>query len=142
MPETFLTLEQLYAYWPQLASSGPSDEGIRLIIADAQAVVLSDLRNLGWDTERLDEKALPQLRRMVLFRTLAEILVSPAVARASPELAQYYETKYRMELRDLSLRPERMGETPRIRADLPLVKNRPVEKESLLERIRRLRPGT
>lgn len=122
----FLDLQQLYAYFPQLATVGPNDEGLRSIIEDAESVVLSDLRNLGWDVEHVAEEAYPQVRRLVLFRVLGEVLAAPISPTINPNLAQYYEQKYRLELHDVATKPDRMGRTPRVTyPHLPVVLNPP-----------------
>lgn len=122
----YLDLQQLYAYFPQLATVGPNDEGLRSIIQDAESVVLADLRNLGWDVEAISEEAYPQVRRLVLFRVLGEVLAAPISPTINPGLAQYYEQKYRMELHDVATKPDRMGRTPRLtHPHLPVVVNPP-----------------
>ena len=134
----YLTLQDLYAYFPELATSGPSDEALRLIIEDCERIVESDLSAYGFQPPFSDEHALSQVKRLVLFRTLADILPAPLSPHVNPQLAQYYEQKYRVELADLAKKPERMGSSPRTsQPDLPAFAKRKNSQESLPERVKR-----
>ena len=133
----YLKLEELYAYFPQLATVGQSDEALRLIIEDCEQVVEGDLETLGFSGPYADERSKAQLRRLVLFRVLAEVLVHPSSPVINPQLAQYYESKYRMELRDLALKPSRLPGAQKVVTDLPAFAPRRKDPDSLLERVRR-----
>lgn len=137
----YLTLEHLYAYYRPLATEGPTDEALRLIIEDAERIVESDLRSFGYEVPVTSEEALPQMRRLVLYRVLADVLASPRNQVGGPEMANYWEARYRLELAEVANRPDRLPGVPKRPAHLPQTVNLPrPPRPSLVERVRRWLP--
>ena len=100
----------LYLFWPALATLGSlTDEDLREHLALAEASVEGDLRSLGFDLDRVDPEFL---RRLVVYRALADILTYPLADRPSPtglgRAGDYFALRYKEELRLASAYPGRV----------------------------------
>lgn len=105
------TTRDLYAYWPSLASLDTvSDERLRDFLETAEATVARELAALGFRPEEADPA---QLKRLVVFRALADVLSYPHGERGTPanlgRAAEWFYARYLDELRRIVQRPQTLG---------------------------------
>lgn len=101
----------LYAYWPALATLDTvDDERLRGFIDAAEESVAGELRGLGFDPERAHPGTL---KRLVIFRALADILAYPHGDRGVPgnvgRASEYFYARYLDELRRVVNKPQILG---------------------------------
>lgn len=119
----FVELREVYAYYEPLASSGPSDEAIRLIIDEAEAEVEGYLKSLGWDLTRVSGRALATIKKLVILKTLSEALISPIMTAGThidSRVAEQFKDRFDSLMKLVEKFPSLMdGATRRFTPDVP-----------------------